>query len=134
MCLLRPFPLERVRCVDNKRICYYIYEGALLKVEISDTGFVSFVVVGDPKSKTGFKNYDQKKVVAAMEQFQKQYPSLQAHLEANKVKLTLHSEIEPCPEIVEYEHILSEEEMYANEQAVLAMLNSSSHVRYVEGG
>lgn len=126
-------PLERVTCVDNKRICYYIYEGALLKVEISDTGFVSFVVVGDPKSKTGFKNYDQKKVIAAMEHFQKQYPSLQAHLEANKVKLTLHSEIEPCPEIVEYEHILSEEEMFANEQDVLAMLNSSSHVRYVDG-
>lgn len=127
-------PLERVTCVDNKRICYYIYEGALLKVEISDTGFVSFVVVGDPKSKTGFKNYDQKKVITAMEHFQKQYPVLQAHLEANKVKLTLHSEIEPCPEIVEYEHILSEEEKHANEQAVLAMLNSSAHVRCVDGG
>ena len=73
-------------------------------------------------------------MITAMEHFQKQYPVLQAHLEANKVKLTLHSEIEPCPEIVEYEHILSEEEMHANEQAVLAMLNSSAHVRCVDGG
>ena len=127
--------LKQVNIINSSRICYYYYEDALLKVVVTNTGTVTFEVVGNPEKKTGFSNYDKKRVLDAMKQFQKQYPQFQDQLSKNNVVLTLHECIEPDDSIVTYEkpEFLTAEQRAANEAAVLAMLRASESVRYVDG-
>lgn len=127
--------LKQVNVINNSRICYYYYENALLKVVVTNTGAVTFEVVGNPEKKTGFTNYDKKRVLEAMERFQANYPELQNQLSKNNVVLTLHECIEPNESIVTYEkpELLTAEQRAANEAAVLAMLQASEQVRYVDG-
>lgn len=127
--------LKQVNVINSSRICYYYYESALLKVVVTNTGAVTFEVVGNSEKKTGFTNYDKKRVLEAMEQFQAYYPELQNQLSKNNVVLTLHECIEPNESIVTYEkpEFLTAEQRAANESAVLAMLQASEKVRYVDG-
>lgn len=127
--------LKQVNVINSSRICYYYYENALLKVVVTNTGAVTFEVVGNPEKKTGFSNYDKIRVLDAMERFQSDYPDLQEQLSKNNVVLTLHECIEPNESIVTYEkpEFLTAEQRAANEAAVLAMLRASEQVRYVDG-
>lgn len=127
--------LRQVNVINNSRICYYYYENALLKIVVTNTGVVTFEVVGNPEKKTGFTNYDKMRVLRAMERFQADYPKLQNQLSKNNVVLTLHECIEPNESIVTYEkpELLTAEQRAANEAAVLAMLQASEQVRYVDG-
>lgn len=127
--------LKQVHVMNNSRVCYYYYDNALLKVVVTDAGVVTFEVVGNPEKKTGFSNFDKKRVLEAMERFQKEYPGLQEQLSKNNVVLTLHECIEPNENIVMYEkpEVLTAEQRAANEAAVLEMLRASESVRYIEG-
>jgi hypothetical protein len=127
--------LKQVHVMNNSRVCYYYYDNALLKVVVTDAGVVTFEVVGNPEKKTGFSNFDKKRVLEAMEHFQKEYPGLQEQLSKNNVVLTLHECIEPNENIVMYEkpEVLTAEQRAANEAAVLEMLRASESVRYIEG-
>lgn len=132
---LRGISLKKVSILNRSRICYYYYNDALLKVAVTDTGEIVFEVVGNPDKKTGFTNYDKKRVLEAMEKFQKEYPELQEELKKNNVVLTLESSVEPSENIVTYEkpQILTSEEKAANEAAILQMLQAAQRVRYLEG-
>ena len=127
--------LKKVNIIENSRVCYYFYDNALLKVCVTNTGIVTFEVVGDPEKKSGFTNYDKQRVLSAMEHFKNEYPELQEQLSKNNVVLTLQDCVEPSEGIVTYEkpEILSAEQRAENEAAVLAMLHASEQVRYIEG-
>lgn len=132
----RGVKLRQVSLLNSCRICYYYYRDALLKVTVTDTGIVTFEVVGDPKKRTGFTNRDKQRVVAAMEQFQTEYPHLQESLSHNGVKLNLHDCVEPSEDIVTYEvpELLTDEERAENDAAILTMLQAAQRVHYVDGG
>ncbi len=123
--------LKSVSEINSSNICYYSYYGQLLKVSVTDTGMVSFEVIGDLDKKTGFN--DNKKVVETMEKFQKDFPELVVKLSKNNVTLQLNASIEPSDEIVDYEKIdvMNEEERRINDAAVMAMLHNANNVRYV---
>lgn len=127
--------LKQVNIINSSRICYYYYENALLKVVVTNTGAITFEVIGDPDKKTGFSKYDKKKVLDAMNRFQEKYPELQEQLSKNNVVLTLHECVEPNESIVTYEktELLTDEQRAANDAAVLAMLRASEQVKYVDG-
>ena len=128
--------LCRVSAISQSKICYYYYHDALLKVAVTDTGMVTMEVVGDPEKKTGFTSLDKKKVLAAMQRFQTEYPELAKKLSENNVVLNLHGCVEPSEDIVTYQEpeYQSEEERAADEAALLAMLQNVQQARYAEGG
>ncbi len=128
--------LCRVSAISQSKICYYYYHDALLKVAVTDTGMVTMEVVGDPEKKTGFTSLDKKKVLAAMQRFQTEYPELAKKLSENNVVLNLHGCVEPSEDIVTYQEpeYQSEEERAADEAALLAMLQNVQQARYAGGG
>ena len=132
---LKGMQLKQVSILNKSRICYYYYKEALLKVAVTDTGAVTFEVVGNPEKKSGFSNYDKKRVLEAMERFQKEFPELQEELKKNNVVLTLEETLEPNESIVTYEkpQFLTAQQKAANDAAILQMLQAAQNVRYVEG-
>ena len=80
--------LERVSEIGNERVCWYRYGDAMLKVSVADTGFVSFEIVGHPDKKSGFKKFDENRVIDAMNRFKKEFPELQNQLQKQNATKT----------------------------------------------
>ena len=126
--------LKKVSYQDNGNTFYYLYDEALLKINVTTEGFVSFQIVGDPQNRTGETRKDEEKVLSAMKHFQSQFPLIMEKINGKKsINLTLHREVEPCKEIVEYELPMTEEEKRINDQAIIAALNSANQFRYANG-
>lgn len=125
--------LDRVSEIGNERVCWYRYGDAMLKVSVADTGFVSFEVVGHPDKRSGFKKYDENRVLEAMERFRQEFPQLQQQLEQRNVSVNVLLDSEPCAEIVRYEQPMTDAQYQANQAAVLAMLNNVQQAMAVGG-
>lgn len=126
--------LERVSEIGNERVCWYQYGDAMLKVSVADTGFVSFEVVGHPSKKSGFKKFDENRVLDAMNRFKQEFPELQRQLQKRDVSVNVILDSEPCSEIVQYEQPMTDAQYLANQSAVLAMMNNVQQAMYAGGG
>ena len=92
--------IKNTSVIDSNKIMFYSYEGALLKITVSNTGMISMQIVGDIQYKDS-PGYERE-ILKAMESFKADFPNFQESLKSNGVGFNLCQSAEPCKEIITY--------------------------------
>ena len=114
-------------------VAYYSYDNAFLKVTVTETGGVSFEIVGDSKGKTEFTKKEKESVLSAMEHFQQEFPAINEELKKKKVEFNLWNSYNPTMSYVSFEEVeAGNQQATANQAAVLAMMNAAQQYMYAD--
>ncbi len=129
----RGHQLQSCLSSEHTVAAYYDYHDALLKAVVTDTGGISFEVVGSAGGKTSFTQREKETVLAGMQTFQKEFPEINKELEKKRLRFNLWNSYEPSMSYVTFEEVGAQTaQQSANQAAVIAMMNAANKYMYAD--